>query len=313
MNCRLVVGGLTSYLPLPAKKPTVVGGPTEGAYCYSVWLRHLSLICRDVPGFRPRVVAEFGPGDSMGVGIAALLSVAQEYYCVDIVDHTSVATNERVLDELVQLFRTRTPIPDQTALPRLYPRLNSYEFPGGILDSEVLQGHLTDSFVNRIREAIRAQPGKQELVHYIWPWTRAAVPANSVDLVFTQVALQDMDHTRGRDDLYDNLEAMANWVRPGGLMSHQIDFSCAGGELWNHHWSYGSFTWKLIRGNRPYYKNRAPLSEYRRLLEKLGFEVVAMHPVLSEGLPRQKLSQPFRELSDDDLRTRAALVVAIKR
>ena len=60
---------------------------------------------------------------------------------------------------------------------------------------------------------------------------------------------------------------MAGWLRPGGVMSHQIDFSCPGGVPWNHHWAYGPFAWKLIRGNRPYYVNRVPLSEYLRLLD----------------------------------------------
>jgi len=44
------------------------GGSDTALYCYSVWLRHMSLaheagLCASAP----RLVADFGPGDSIGV------------------------------------------------------------------------------------------------------------------------------------------------------------------------------------------------------------------------------------------------------
>jgi hypothetical protein len=106
---------------------------------------------------------------------------------------------------------------------------------------------------------------------------------------------------------------MAGWLKPGGVMSHQIELSCQGGTPWNHHWAYGSFTWKLIRGKRPYFKNRVPLSEYLRLFDAVGCNVVGVEPVIAEGLRRDKLALPFRDLPDADLKTRAAFIVAVKR
>ena len=49
---------------------TYGGGKTQNArYCYSVWMRHLVSAC--ATGGVPKVVAEIGPGRSVGCGIAA--------------------------------------------------------------------------------------------------------------------------------------------------------------------------------------------------------------------------------------------------
>ena len=50
-----------------------LGRATSARYCYSVWLRHVALLARNDLWNYPRVVAELGPGDSLGVGLCALL------------------------------------------------------------------------------------------------------------------------------------------------------------------------------------------------------------------------------------------------
>jgi hypothetical protein len=151
-----------------------------------------------------------------------------------------------------------------------------------------------------------------QIISYVCPWSAQSVAPLTADLVMTQVALQDMDHTPNRDDLSDNLRSMAAWLRRGGVMSHQIDLACPGGTPWNHHWAYSSFKWWLIRGRRPYYVNRAPLSDYLRILEGLGLRILGVERVVADGLSRQRLAASFRQLPDADLTTRAALIVAIK-
>jgi len=55
-------------------------GTDFARYCYSVWLRHLSMAhYNDLPS-RPQVVVELGPGPSLGAGIAAPLSSADSFY-----------------------------------------------------------------------------------------------------------------------------------------------------------------------------------------------------------------------------------------
>jgi hypothetical protein len=80
----------------------------------------------------PGVVAELGPGGSLGVGIAALLTGAARYLAFDVVAHANVERNIIVLDELVELvelFRARSAIPDGNEFPDVSPRLEDYRFP----------------------------------------------------------------------------------------------------------------------------------------------------------------------------------------
>jgi hypothetical protein len=55
----------------------------------------------------PQTLAEPGPGDSLGVGLAALLSGISNYYALDIVRFSSPERNSKVFEELVSLFKAR--------------------------------------------------------------------------------------------------------------------------------------------------------------------------------------------------------------
>jgi len=312
MNPRLLLGGLKSYLPLPFDY-TGTGGSVTGAYCYSVWLRHLTMLAKHAGESRPpRVLVEIGPGDSIGLGLAGLLSGVSTYYGLDVLEHASAATNLRVLDELVALYRDRTPIPDEDAFPLLHPRLPAYDFPAELIDPVVLQQRLSPQSVDLLRNAIIQKGQAESSIQFRCPWGPESVAPASADLVLSQVALQDMDHTSANDTLGDNLQRMARWLKPGGLMSHQIDFSCPGGSPWNHHWTYGDSTWRIVRGKRPYYVNRVPLSGYVRLIEKSGCSVVGIEHVRRAGVPRSDLAARFAQLPDEDLNTAAALIIARK-
>ena len=87
------------------------GGAPQAAYCDGGWLKPLALLraagCVEVPAS----VAELGPGDSLGTGLAALLSGADTYHALDTRRFSEHARNERVLDELLELFRSRAPRP----------------------------------------------------------------------------------------------------------------------------------------------------------------------------------------------------------
>ncbi len=55
----------------------------------------------------PDSVAELGPGTGLGVGLCALLSGCKKYLALDVVQHTDQAQSERVLDELLEMFKSR--------------------------------------------------------------------------------------------------------------------------------------------------------------------------------------------------------------
>ena len=93
----------------------------------------------------PATVAELGPGDSLGIGLAALLSGCGRYLALDIVESAAPDRTLAVCDELIDLFCDRAPIPGEDEFPRVKPYLTSYEWPGHLLDDGRLSRALENS------------------------------------------------------------------------------------------------------------------------------------------------------------------------
>lgn len=314
---RLMLGGLKSYFPVLHAGYKATGARSTGAYCYSVWLRHLAIITRAVPTFAPKVVVELGPGDSLGLGCAALLSGAEQYIGLDVVARASAENDVKVLDELVELFEHHAPIPDGRVFPNLLPELQSYRFPTRLFtDDGARRIRIEPERLKSIREAL---VDRQDVLYddvpvgYTASWGPRTLDRQSVDLVISQAVLQDMGHEPAKSELAGTFQAMSRWLRKGGVMSHQINFAFPGNPEWNHHWRYSDAAWRVVRGNRPLFENRVPLSVYLALCDENDFEVVSVKRVEQEGLPREKVAPRFRDLPEDDFRTSSAHIVAVRR
>src|SRR5215813_2064256 len=88
-NAATFVPGV-SALPLVRRKLAqrslgTGGGAQSARYCYSVWLRHLLHASANRLNVDPVHVAELGPGLSLGIGLAAILSGVERYYAFDVV------------------------------------------------------------------------------------------------------------------------------------------------------------------------------------------------------------------------------------
>ncbi len=107
LRIKAILAGLATYVP-GYDYLHATGGTDSARYCYSVWLRHLKLL-HEAGALRgvPHTVAELGPGDSIGIGLAALLSGAERYYALDVVPYPDLKSNLAIFDELVRLFRER--------------------------------------------------------------------------------------------------------------------------------------------------------------------------------------------------------------
>lgn len=317
MTLRLMLGGLKSYFPALHAAHGGTAGRSAGAYCYSVWMRHLSIIARAVPSFRPKTVVEIGPGDSLGVGIAALLCGAEQYVGLDVADHIDPRHDSRVLDEIVELLEHRSPIPDGRVFPQLLPALQSYDFPARLFtDDGPRQLQLDHRRVASIRAALleRRQVLYDDVpIGYAAPWGPRTLDRQSVDLVLSQAALQQMAHEPERSELAGTFAAMSRWVKKGGVIAHQIDFGLLGNGAWNQHWQFADAAWRVMRGNRPGFANRVPLSVYLALCEEYDFDVVSVKRVTAEGLPRERVAPRFRDLPEDDFITSSAHIVAVRR
>ncbi|MBD3241171.1 MAG: hypothetical protein GF331_11345 [Chitinivibrionales bacterium] len=304
---RHLIKGLVTCVPgaYKAFSRATTGGTCSASYCYSVWLRHLVKAHESGLSTNPATVAELGPGDSIGIGLAALVTGARQYHALDIVRFANDESNLTILDDIVALVRRRADIPGDTEWPEVIPRLESYAFPQHILDCQRLDAALAQPRLEAIRASIR-RTQTNPLVQYHVPWNdRAVVRPNSVDMIFTQAVLEHVD------DLAWTYECLRSWLRPEGFMSNTVDFRCHGtAREWDGHWSYPSLVWKMIRGRRPYLINRQPFSTHERLLRDAGFHLHYFERVRSAStLSRSCLPDPV-SMSDDDLTTSCAFMQA---
>ena len=301
----IALGSLT-YIPgLHAALRRGTGGSTSARYCYSVWLRHL-VLNRSRSGSPIETVAELGPGDSLGIGLAALLCGASRYVALDALPHAKPGTNLAVLDELVELFRTRSSIPDDVEFPHVNPKLATYEFPKDVLRNEVMEWALSDERLKSLRRDLRRLDGQ---VTYRPNWDiEIQPPDGSVDLLISQAVLEHVD---ALEEVYG---AMFRWLKPGGVMSHQIDFKChATADQWNGHLAYSDLVWRLMRGNLSYLLNRKSPAEHLAIAAAAGFADVEFKRLLrDDGLPVDRLAPRFRTMSDIDAKTSGAFLQATR-
>jgi hypothetical protein len=301
---RALLRGIVTYAPGGAAlhgRVTHTGGTDSGRYCYAVWMRHL------VSGFNnglctahPRTVAELGPGDSLGIGIAALLSGAQFYYGFDVLPLANPARNLAVFDELLQLYRARAAIPGSDEFPEVRPALPSYAFPSNVV-------RFDEARVQAIRASIDDPFCPDSLIRYVSPWSdNDLIQAGEIDLILSQAVLEHIDEI---DEAY---ASMRRWLKASGWMSHQIDFrSHATATDWNGHWTYGDTLWRLMRGRRAYFINRRPYSDHISMLSKSGFRIVAEQKSSGPALDRRRLSRSFQRLSDEDLTVAGAFIQSV--
>ena len=197
LRVRSLVKGFTTYVPILRRLACRSSGGTVSArYCYSVWLRHLVKVHEIGLGNGINRVAELGPGDSFGIGLAAMLSGANEYYAFDAKKHAQPALSLKVFEELVELFTRREPIPDEAEFPEVAPRIAQYDFPAAILTNELLDRSLRPARLDAIRRALQGLPADSNVrIAYVAPWDESSLlEPGVIDMAFSQAVLEHVDH-----------------------------------------------------------------------------------------------------------------------
>jgi hypothetical protein len=288
-----VVKGMATFIPGLYKlfaKPSG-GGTNSAQYCYSVWAKHLTMLNANGMTEIPRTVAELGPGDSLGVGICALLSGAAAYYAFDVVEYASADKNLRLLDELVQLYTRRAGV-QTIGWPDFSEHLDSKRFPK-VLTADLLSANLKESRVQAIRDALQNRES-DIVIKYVVPWdSPQVIKQASVDLILSHSVLE---HVK---DLGFTLKACASWLKHDGWMSHQVDFSSHGiSKAWNGHWQYSEWMWRLVVGGRPYLINRVPADQLLSIVEQDGYQInLVLRSERTDGLPRERLRPTWRKMA----------------
>jgi SAM-dependent methyltransferase len=266
-----VVEGLLTFLPglknLLNKK---TGGTNSARYCYTVWLRHYVKIFQTLGvNLKGTNIAELGPGDSLGTGIAALLSGCRKYTAIDSIQHFDIHTNLIVLNDIYDLFSRKERIPGPEEFPIIRFVLEDFEFPSFLND---IENTIEKENINKITRALVNPYNPASPISYL-PVESAGFYEHdaTLDLVFSQAVLEHVD------DLPSVYALCRKWLRPGGLMSHNIDFKCHGSSRqWNGHWAYPSWLWRMLLGRRKYFINRQPLSRHLDLLKQNGFSIMLL-------------------------------------
>jgi hypothetical protein len=228
----------------------------DAEFCYSLFLRHYSYVAPYFENGIPKVVAELGPGSSLGMGLCALLLGADTYYALDIVDHTDPVRNLRVLDELVKMISERRPVPRHETT---FPEPARWNFPS--------------QFAMPSRErlnAIRDDVGKKtkRFIRPVVPWTSTEIPEGTVTWLWSHSVMEHVD------DVERTWKSCGTWLARNGVMTHEIDYqSHRLTKHWNGHWSTSDLCWRIIRGCRPYLINRLPHSAQMALVKSSGFEI----------------------------------------
>jgi SAM-dependent methyltransferase len=305
---RRFAAGIVTYVPggwRLAERAT--GGTDSAAYCYEVWLRHLHFARDAGLDADPAVVAEIGPGDSLGAGIAALLTGASTYVAVDRVRYAATERDVAMVEEIRALLARRTPVRIVVGGVTIAPDIP----PDAVLGEARLSAAVAPSRAEAIRRALRRPGATHDGVRLLYSAGADATLdlVEVADAVFSQAVLEHVDDLQS---MYAGIHAA---LRPGGWMSHAIDFkSHAFAREWNGHWTFSDPLWGLIRGRRRYAINRAPLSTHLALIDSAAFEIVNVERATRESaLSRSELAPRFRRLSEDDLSTASALVQAVKR
>jgi hypothetical protein len=286
------------------------GGTVTAQYCYGVWLKHLSILSSNGMKAIPNTIAELGPGDSLGIGLAAMLSGVNNYYALDVVKYSNTAHNLKVFDELVNLFKERQPRPSQ-GWPDYDMDLDEHLFPSNILTNEILELSLSEERIRQIRNAI-VNPMSQNgcvSIKYIVPWTDAnMMEKESVDLIMSHSVLEHVV------DLESTYRAFSIWLNQDGMMSHQIDFeSHMLSAKWNGYRAYSEIFWKMIIGNRPYLLNRQPCSVHINLIRENNFELIChLQRYRTDGIRRSQLAPRWKTMSEDDFSCSETFIQAKK-
>ena len=266
------------------------------AKSYSIWLRHMVLAKKNGLNTNPKVVAELGPGDSLGAGLAALIGGSKKYIALDIVKFANVKENLDLFDKLVSLFASRVPIPFDGKFSEIVPSLENYDFPDDIFDSERLKICLDETRIKKIRNAIISPESEQSIITYAVPWNdKTNINKNSINMIFSQAVLEHVD------DLSKTCEAFKEWLSADGYMSHQIDFRCHGtANQWNGHLCYSDLTWSIMEGKRLYFINRMPISVHLEFISQENFDISYIQVgKLESKITNGDISEYFKHLIDD--------------
>ena len=264
-----------SRLPVPYQMWRRVGifragGMTGPDYALRAFRYHVDK-CGLSPPQNGFTVLELGPGDSL---LTALFARAWGASRTILIDTAPLASRDvTVFHRAIDLLEREAP--SEAARVSEVKRMDRIEDVLAALNAE----YLTDGLASL-----------------------RSIPTASVDLVVSQAVLE---HIR-RHEFAETLKSLRRVTRPGGAGSHNVDLHDHLADALNN-LRFSERVWESeFFARSGFYTNRILFSEMLKIFAEAGFTVevrgIARWPTLPT--PRHSLIAQYRDLPDEELRTR---------
>lgn len=271
------------------------GGTDSAEYCLNIWLSHLnSLLMAGVYQY-PRTLLEYGPGDSVGVGLAFLLMGGQRYYAIDYLPYANTERNLFIMNELISLLKS-------SDLFLKYPAIRN------LLSESDQAGFINSTRIDLLSKSVQENDG-----HYflnIVSEKGSSIPnvIGSVDFIISQAVLE---HAKDVDMIHGDSYKM---LTPDGYISHKIDHrSHTMSDWWNGHWQYSDAVWRFACSRRAFTINRYTSTEHIEKIKAAGFQIVRIETTQEKnGLPISKFNKTFQTMTLEDYQTSGTYILAKK-
>jgi SAM-dependent methyltransferase len=310
-----VLKGAATYVPflyqmLGQRHMNLESATPEASY--RVWMKHLSLLHNMTGCGVPSVVAELGPGDTLGTGVAALFSGAQRYVGIDVLPFARSGPTLEVARGLRDLFSIRARVVVK-GWPDFTEYLDNAGFLSSVLTDEILAHALAEERASAILSELSDVVASTErstcqFINYSAPYSNSSIPDDSIDLFYSHSVLEHVEN------LPAALSLMHASLKSKGLMSHQFDLRSHNiTRSWDGHREFGNNSWKIVVGKRPFLLNRLSYSKVLEEIERAGFRILDARRLFDKPtLDRSQLCREWQSASDEDLRTISGFVQAQK-
>ncbi len=137
------------------------------------------------------------------------------------------------------------------------------------------------------------------------------LPEDSVDFAFSHAVLEHVP----KDEVPATLRELHRVLKPGGVMSHQVDLmDHLGGSLNNLRFSDCFWESDTVRKSG-FYTNRLRHLDLLSMLDEAGFDVPWSDTAAWDSLPvpREKMAPPWRDTPEDELCVNLLRVVCVPK
>lgn len=280
---RSLIMGLMSYLPgfytmQTVKKRRSKHSASNAMFCYSFWLGLLKYLkVKDIKFTRERI-GELGTGGSLGIGLCALLTGTREYYALEIEDWFNIDRNLEFLDDLVKLFRKKTPISNEFRQIN-FPIIDS-SFPIELIETS----YIDDDFINCLKKSIvQLRENSSGRIKLINSWHKKRI--KELDFVYSRAV---MEHVNNPSEVYKDIHSL---LKPSGLMLHDIELHSHGITKTRFgHRNLSPLVWRLIKGNKAYLLNQLSHEMHIEAIEDI-FSIEISHKNFVEKAGTQEISK----------------------